>query len=320
MDDFYLVKTDSEGRQQWHRTFDGGDYETAYSAQQTRDCGYVMVGTTYVIEDRAEDIYLVKTDSLGNEQWHRTIGGDDVDFAYSVHQTADGGYVLAGRTGPFGMIRDDFCVVKVDSQGNLQWQRTFGGENEEVAFSVQQTTDGGYVVAGFTYSFGAGGGDFWLVKTDVQGNQQWQRTFGGGSDDWAYSVQQTTDGGYVIAGYTYSFGAGGADFWLVKTGPDPVSVPNSDFILHPSAFILLEPYPNPFNAELSLVYRLNRPGYVRLYVMDIGGKLIRVLSEGWHATGEYDLVWEAVGFPSGIYFCVLASGDHLIVRKALLVR
>ncbi|MCX6601257.1 MAG: hypothetical protein NT025_06815, partial [bacterium] len=137
-----------------------------------------------------------------------------------VTQTADGGYILAGYTTSFGAGLGGFWLVTTDSGGNRPWSRTFGGSYNEICYSVQQTADGGYILGGLTQPFGFGNDDFWLVKTNPYGDSLWSRTFGGSYNDDCYSVQQTADGGYILGGYTISFGAGSRDFWLVKTGPD----------------------------------------------------------------------------------------------------
>ncbi len=215
--DFWLVKTDSNGNEQWNRTFGGTDDDMAWSVQQTVDGGYILAGCTESYGAGHCDFWLVKTDSNGNKEWDRTFGGTGGDVALSVQQTADGGYILAGETGSYGAGYPDFWLVKTDSNGNKEWDRTFGGTDKDVAYSVQQTADGGYILAGGTESYGAGYSDFWLVKTDSNGNKEWDRTFGGTDHDVAYSVQQTADGGYILAGVTESYGAGYSDFWLVKT-------------------------------------------------------------------------------------------------------
>ena len=218
--DFWLVKTDSIGTMQWDRTFGGTGYDYAYSVQQTADEGYILTGITNSYGAGNWDFWLVKTDSNGTEQWNKTFGGADEDRSYSVKQTSDGGYILAGFTGPYAADSDAW-LVKTDSNGTELWNTTFGGLGRDEAHSVLQTPDGGYILAGFTCSYGAGGADVWLVKTDSNGTELWNTTFGGTSGDLAYSIQQTTDGGYIIAGVTYSYGAGSGDFWLIKVKGEP---------------------------------------------------------------------------------------------------
>ena len=220
--DFWLVKTDPDGKEQWNKTYGGWGFDSAYSVQQTSDGGYILTGDTKSLDADDNDFWLVKTDPDGNEQWNKTFGGPYDDFAYSVKQTSDSGYILAGQTISYGVGGIDFWLVKTDPDGNEQWNKTFSGTYHDVARSVQQTSDGGYILTGHTISYGAGNGDFWLVKTDSDGNKQWDKTFGGTDRDWAHSVQQTSDGGYILAGYTNSYGAGGNDFWLIKVGRDPI--------------------------------------------------------------------------------------------------
>jgi len=148
--------------------------------------------------------------------WDSTYGGRVEEAALSLIQTTDGGYAVAGYTLSKGAGKLDFWVIKLDSQGNMVWDTTYGGSGGDAAYSLIQTTDGGYAVAGATSSKGAGADDFWVIKLDHQGNMIWDRTYGGSGEDWAWSLIQTTDGGYVVAGYTYSKGAGAADFWVIK--------------------------------------------------------------------------------------------------------
>jgi hypothetical protein len=233
--DVYLVKTDSLGNQLWDRTYGGAGEYAGFSVKQTPDGGYVIAGYASKIVGYSSlsnvgdyDVYLVKTDSLGNQLWQRTYGGKRNDASFSVQLTSDGGYVIAGYTGSFGAGGYDVYLVKTDSSGNQLWQGTYGGAGNDFGYSVQQTSDGGYVIAGYSTSFGAGGYDVYLVRTDASGNQLWQRTYGGAGDDYGYTIQLTSDGGYAIAGWTTSFGAGGYDFYLIKPEGDSVSTTSSN--------------------------------------------------------------------------------------------
>jgi hypothetical protein len=215
-----LVKVDSTGTKQWDKTYGGTANDWGFSVIQTSDGGYAIAGNTNSFGAGNFDFRLVKTDSAGMTQWSRTYGGVSYECSRSVVQTSDGGYTLAGCTQSYGAGYYDFWLVKTDSTGNKQWNKTYGGTYYEEAYSVVQTSDGGYAITGYTQSYGAGSYDLWLVKTDSSGNMQWNKTYGGSGYEYGQSVVETSSGEYAIAGYTSSFGAGSYDFWLVGLSKD----------------------------------------------------------------------------------------------------
>ena len=217
--DVYLVKTDPGGNELWAKTFGGAGADAGNSVTQTSDGGYIVIGNTDSGAG-AKDVFLVKTGSNGDMLWSRTFGGSAADDGNSVVETSGGGYIIAGETGSFGAGSYDVYLVKTDSSGNALWSRTFGGSGADDAHSVRQTSDGGYIIAGDTGSFGAGGSDVYLIKTDPDGIELWSKTFGGTGSDYGHSVGETSDGGYIVSGYTGSFGAGANDVYLVKTDPN----------------------------------------------------------------------------------------------------
>jgi len=216
----WLVKTDANGNMQWNKTIVTPDVNFLYSMIQTSDSGYAIAGFVVVAPQNA-DAFLYKTDSSGNMQWNKTYGGPATDAAFGLVRTTDGGYAMAGNTNSSGAGGQDGWLIKTDANGNMQWNKTYGGTDDDSLQTIVPTTDGGFAIAGKTRSFGTGKLDMWLVKTDSYGNVQWSKTFGGPEDDSGpdnNDVLQTADGGYLIAGTTYSFGAGSADFYLVKVG------------------------------------------------------------------------------------------------------
>ncbi len=155
--------------------------------------------------------------------WTRTFGGSNSDYGRSVQQVSNGGYILTGSTSSFGNGSIDIWLIKTDSNGNEEWNRILGGNDDDYGSSIQQTTDGGYIITGWTNSFGNGNYDVWLIKTDSQGYEEWNQTLGGSDTDIGYSVQQTTDGGYIIAGMANNDGSNFVR--LIKTDSEGNTVP-----------------------------------------------------------------------------------------------
>jgi hypothetical protein len=216
MSDFWVIKLDSSGAVVWEKTYGGTNNESVSTIVQASDGGYIVAGYSASFCSSSFDIWLVKLDNSGTVAWQKTYGGTNADNAFSLVQTSGGGYVIAGYTKSFGTGKCDVLVMMLDSSGAVTWEKTYGGTNDDIAYSMAQTSDGGYIVAGCTKSFGAGGYDAWILKLDGSGITNWQKTCGGTSDDIFKSVVQTSDGGYVAAGYTKSFGAGLNDYWVVK--------------------------------------------------------------------------------------------------------
>jgi len=236
----WLIKIDSQGQEEWNHTFGGigGGNDIGRSVQQTIDGGYIITGITWEVYGNGGDLWLIKTDSQGNEEWSRIFGGEYPDRGYSGQPTTDGGYILTGKSYFYYQSdgrwnNGDVRLIKTDSQGNEEWDKTFGGSKEgtyidgygttryfaEYGTSVQQTSDGGYIITGMRNrgDDNDDNEDVLLIKTDNQGNEQWNQIFGGNQIDFGTSVQQTIDGGFIITGYTESFGNGFSDVWLIKT-------------------------------------------------------------------------------------------------------
>ena len=194
----------------WTRTFGDPDAdEVGNSVQQTQDGGYIIIGTAANSEN---SVILIKTNGQGDEEWTKKLFNIGSTNGNSGQQTADGGYIITGISFFGG---DNVWLIKVDSNGLEEWNKTFGGSGFDEGKSVQQTSDGGYIITGFTSSFGAGESDVWLIKTDANGTEVWNKTFGTSESEEGSSVQQTSDGGYIISGT--GFGVGDRAGLLIKT-------------------------------------------------------------------------------------------------------
>ncbi|MEP7171604.1 MAG: T9SS type A sorting domain-containing protein [Bacteroidota bacterium] len=251
---------------QWDKRFGGTDDDEIICFQQTKDGGYIIGGFSFSdsngnktqaswdsssISNNRGDYWIVKIDSFGNKQWDKTFGSTNADWLFALQQTIDGGYIIGGysKSGIGGdktqvnwdslNLTNDYWILKIDSLGNKQWDKDFGGTGDDRLYSLQQTDDKGYILGGFSKSDSSGDktqntvdivsstyrGDYWIVKIDSLGIKQWDKDFGGTDGDWLFSMEQTADGGYILFGYSYSgisgdktqASQGGLDYWIVKT-------------------------------------------------------------------------------------------------------
>lgn len=215
----WLIKTDAEGNKEFGRTFGGLGLDSASSVIETKDGGFaVAVRTNSFSSGSDTDAGIIKTDQNGDMEFSKTFGGKEDDVAWSIIETSDGGFVMAGSTESFGSEERDAWIIKTDEDGNEEYNETFGGTNDDSANSVVQTSGGGYALGGFTESFGSNGWDMWLIKTDEEGNEELSETYGGPNNDSATSIVETTDGGFALAGITdTSLRGTEGNGWLVKT-------------------------------------------------------------------------------------------------------
>jgi hypothetical protein len=201
----------------WTRVYGGQYNESAFCIRPTSDGGYITTGYTYTFGPGGYDVYILKTDASGDTLWTRAVGGSGGDYGNSVVETFDGGYVVAGRSESTGPGSSGAFLTKVTASGDSLWSSSFGGAGYDHLNFIDETSDSGLIVTGRSTSFGAGDEDLYLVKTNASGDTLWMRTYGGSGWDEGYCVHQTPDGGFVVVGYTDSFGGAGEDIWLLRT-------------------------------------------------------------------------------------------------------
>lgn len=374
--DFWLVVTDEEGEELWSQSYGGGDGDICYSLIQTADDGFVLAGYTQSFGEGDHDFWLVRIDEDGDELWSQTYEGEDRDVCYSIIETVGGGFVLAGYTRSFG-AGSDFLLIKVDEDGEVVWSHNYSNENSAICYSAIQTRDGGFALAGTTYSLAEETWHFWLVRTDEDGDSLWSQTYvrrfadlcfqdgcntiiqtpdggfalagvssvcdngapanmwlvrtdNGGRELWSqnylyyqndeacFSAVQTDDNGFVMGGYKRE--RGDSDFLLVKTEPDPVSMPRIVEPEPPIEFTLFPAYPNPFNSTTRISYGLPVAAGVRIQAYDISGRLVETVVDEKLPAGYHSAVWNAPAVPSGVYLLRMESGRFATVRKVVLAR
>jgi hypothetical protein len=331
--DFLVFKLDSVGIIEWQRSLGGSNSDNAYSVLQTFDSCFIVAGSTMSNDGDVspghggQDYWIVKLNPIGEIKWQKTLGGNGADEARSIKQTLDKGYIIAGySTSTLGDIKNhhgaistsDYWVVKIDSLGIIQWEKSLGGTSEDIGKSVQQTNDGGYIVSGYSYSFDedikdtCGGMDYWIVKLDNIGQIEWQKSLGGTRDDGGsfengLEIQQTFDGGYVVAGLSNSIDGnasgnhGNGDYLVVKLKNISSGIANLDDTG-------LSIYPNPtyefINIEISNIFLNSDYRFT-----DESGRVIKsgILSSKSNSIDFCE-------FHSGIYFLEIVGLTKLTAR------
>ena len=309
-EDIYLIKTDSLGDTLWTRTYGGGMGDRAHSVQQTPDGGYVVAGSTGPFG--VSNIWLLKTDANGDTVWTKTYGGASWDYSFSVQQTPDSGYIIVGTTSSFAVGDCDVWLLKTDAYGDTIWTKTYGGAQGDWARSVDQTSDGGYIITGYTNSFGAGYYDIYIIKTDAHGEAIWTRTYGGPNYEFSMCVQQTSDHGYIIAGQTGSFGAGSSDIWLLKVEPDTFGIVERRTVGSYHSLPVVSPNP----AKTYFTIQSSRPAQ-RIEIYNTLGQLMReeTLKEG-NETQKISLN----DIATGVYFIKIQNETEIIIKKFTVIK
>lgn len=419
-EDVYLIKTDANGDTLWTRTYGGASYDRGFAIRQTNDNGFIIVGMTYSFGSGQGDVYLIKTDSLGNQLWTQTYGGDSVDYGTSVQQTSDNGYVVVGKTMSFGEGEYDIYIVKTNTNGDTLWTKTYGGTHidhsraiqqtadagyiiggsrdastnifllktdaqgdsmwsrtygpgechdiqiasdngyvlvgyryfppylnaqffiirtdsagdtlwtralgsdtsEDHAYSIYPTSDGGYVLSGARKYFGPLNIDAYLIRTDSIGEMIWTKTLGGAGEERAVTVQQTAENGYVVVGWTSSFGAGDDDIYLIKIEPDSLGI--EEITTEGPKLLFLDVFPNPFKQTTNFRFQISISGQVQIRIYDAAGRLVKESSTIVDNSPK-QITWDGRDIqgkqlPNGVYFLKLTAGNYTATEKLLLIR
>ena len=314
----WAVKADADGNVEWEGSY-GGDGSQRFDAVVELDDGsFVFGGQTPSLEDGSRDYYLVKVDSIGQEIWSQSYGNPRHDSCYDMVNTSDGGFALGGYC-TYLDSDGDFYLVRTDSSGDMLWQQHYGGLRNDIMYGLTSLEDGGFALVGETASFRYHNDNYYIVRTDRDGEVEWWSEFGGRGIDRCQEAMVTPDGGFGLAGMSRTFGMAGA-FWLVRLGPDPVGVPRLIDPAFPSDLILQTPYPNPFNSTTRIAFQLPYPSHVNLSIHDQQGREVTVLLNQNLTSGSHEVRWQAKDQPSGMYHCIMDADGFKISKGVAFVR
>jgi len=325
--DAILIKTDATGDTIWAKRYDGGnDFDEATSVQQVSEGGYIFTGRTRSWDTGAEDLWLIRTDDNGDTLWTKTFKCAGRMGGNSVRQISDGGYIISGNSKSLGAGSSDLWLIRTDDSGDSLWTKAFAEAGNDAGSgdnSVQQTSDGGFIIVGkkliktdmngdtlWTKPFGGNsvqqtidGGYIIagteLIKTNINGDILWAKSFGDSYFDIGRSVQQTSDGGFIVTGSTETESLE-RNISLIRFAPE-ITLIDVNTCLAGRDYHLLQNYPNPFNPTTTISYQLSQPGEVELSIYNLLGQKVAILVKERQQAGYYSTAWDASGYPSGVY-------------------
>ncbi len=329
-DDAWLVRLDSEGDTLWTKAIGGGARDNLRAVCQTANGGFAMVGRSFSFGDPGQpDVWVVHTDANGDTLWTRNYNGPHYpwssDDGNDIVHTADGGFAIIGSTnGLPNTTNSDIWLLKTDANGDTSWTATYGESLSEEMSSLVETADGGFLMAGFSSDDGSNQ-NAWLLRTSAFGDSLWIQKYGGDQFDRASSIAATTDNGFIVSGFTSSFGSGGYDAWLLRiTGEPSVGIHNAPATLA-EGIELAQNYPNPFNPSTSIQFSLRETAEIELRIYNMLGQQVRLAVSGRRPAGSHRFVWDGrddggQSVVSGIYFYRLATSDQVATRRMILLK
>ncbi len=322
--DMQLIKTDSLGNLLWAKTYGKVLDKAGSSVQQIFDGGFILTGFTSEDAQGYYDIWLVKTNANGDSLWAKTYGGTGWDSGRFGCQTSDSGFIVVGYTDSYGAGEDDVWIVKVDKNGTKLWDTTFGGMGYDSGSFVQETSDEGFIITGRTDSYGVGGFDMWVIRTDKNGKKLWDTTFGGTAMSYerGHCIRQTSDGGFIVLGEKEQ------NIWLIRLETEE-SVEEVNSQLY--SYQLYQNIPNPFNQKTIIKYKLSNEknvlnSYSKLEIYNISGRFVRTLELSHNAQLLVnEVIWDGSNnkgekVRNGVYFYRLETDGYVLTKKMYLIR
>jgi len=310
----WLIKTDSEGDTIWTKVFGDNSEDRGYHVQQTFDGGYILTGLQRSTNPGATgDLFLAKTDQLGNALWQTTISGSSsYQNGRSVIQTQDSNYVVVG-------VKDNIWLLKFNQTGDTLWTKTYEGWAADFGQSVQETNDGGLIITGMSVPDGVDSGKVCLIKTDVYGNVIWRKEFS--ELGFGMEVIKTQDGGFLVAG------AGRADLnlfvseaYFIKTNSEGLITNINNTGTCPDYYRLLQNFPNPFNPTTKITYSILKTSFVKLNIYDLLGREVTTLVIEENQPGNHEVEFDATDLASGVYLYRMQAGDFVQTKKMILLK
>jgi hypothetical protein len=309
INDILLVRIDSNGDTLWSKTYGGTEAERAWSVKNTSDGGYVVIGWTESFGNGGSDFYIIKTDQNGDSLWTRTYGDWRNEEAREIIETADGGYIFAGRRAN-PEIEYEYYIMKIDSQGDSLWAfADTAAQAPGIFHSLTTASTGGYALLGYTWN------RIDAYKISDSGVLSWSKSF---ADDpvitrYSRSIIQSEDGSYFLCGHN------NYDIWVVKLAPDITGIDDEIAIL-PNQITLHQNYPNPFNAKTTISFELAEPGDIELSLYDLLGRKVSIITNGHYGAGPHDITFDAGELTSGIYFYNLKAGEISETKSMILLK